>query len=121
MKVLILEDAEERIAQFKKNMGDGNLLVFTDRPKEAIDLLKEGKWDVLFLDHDLSGKFFVPSGKDTGYEVATFLEANEEFKPGTIVVHSMNPVGANNIMAALKTAKRIPEAWTKTLQEVLKF
>lgn len=120
MKILILEDDIERIVQFKKNMSDGNLLVFVDDPKEAIDLLQEGKWDVLFLDHDLGGQVFVPSGKNTGYEVATFLEVNKEFRPETIVVHSMNPVGANNIMAALKTAKRFPGAWTKSVQEVLR-
>lgn len=119
MKILVLEDNEERITQFKRNLA-GNLLVIVDNADEAIDLLMHTKWDVVMLDHDLGGKEMVSSGPGTGYQVAVFLEQNPEFRPPNIIVHSMNPVGAKNILAAIDGARYCMGAWTKNIEWILK-
>jgi len=120
MRILILEDSTDRVEQFKRNIGQRHMLSITSSSRQAIDLLKNNKWDLLCLDHDLGGRVFVPSGEDTGYEVATFLEINPEFMPTNIIVHSLNPVGAKNILSVLKGARQVPFAWTKSLEEILK-
>lgn len=110
MKILILEDDLGRQEQFKKNLSKHDVTI-VDNSKETIEKLKNGKWDILFLDHDLGGQVHVPSGENTGYEVAKFLEENKQFQPENIITHSLNPVGAKNIIAALPKAVHIPFVW----------
>ena len=110
MNVLILEDSPERQEQFKKSLANHNITI-TDSSKIAIEKLSNEKFDLLFLDHDLGGKAHVQSGENTGYEVAKFLEENMQFAPNFIIVHSMNIVGAKNIMNALPRAVHIPCIW----------
>ena len=110
MRILILEDSPERINSFRENMA-GNEIVALDNPKQAIKKLIEEKWDILFLDHDLGGQAMVASGEGTGYEVALWLSRNRDFRPQVVIVHSLNPVGANNICGVLPSASRVPFAW----------
>lgn len=112
IKILILEDNPERQEEFKKNLVGHNVEI-VDSSKIAIDKLKSEKWQLLFLDHDLGGQVYVESGDNTGYEVAKFLEENKHHMPSNIVVHSLNPVGAKNIIDALPNAIHIPFVWTK--------
>ena len=111
MKILILEDSQERIDSFKENLVDHQVIV-TGSTKEAIIKLKTETWDVLFLDHDLHGESYIDSGENTGYEVAKFLEENKDRMPRYVIIHSLNPVGSNNMEAALPNAVKIPFAWT---------
>ena len=103
MKILILEDNIERQKQFRKNLVGHNVEII-DSSKIAIEKFIGEKWDLLFLDHE--------SGENTGYEVAKFLEANNQFMPSNVIVHSLNTNGAQNILAALPSAIHIPFAWT---------
>jgi len=112
MNILILEDSTERQEQFNKNLAGHNVTI-TDSSKTAIQKLSNEKWDVLFLDHDLGGIVHVPSGENTGYEVAKFLEENKQFIPNYVIVHSVNTVGAKNIIDALPNAVHIPFVWTE--------
>jgi len=112
IKILILEDNLERQDQFKKKLIDHNLTI-TDSSKAAINKLSNEKWDLLMLDHDLGNEAYVPSGPNTGYEVAKFLEENEQFQSSNIIVHSLNVVGAKNIINALPNAIHIPFAWNE--------
>jgi hypothetical protein len=73
--------------------------------------------DVLSMDHDLGGadipletlKLYGPGGSDrtaivgdeTGVELAEYIGRNDLF-PGSIIIHSMNSVGAGNILAELQ-------------------
>lgn len=57
---------------------------------EGIESLKEGGWDVLWLDHDLGEE-------KTGYDIMCFLEENPKYLPGKIVCVSANPVGRKRI------------------------
>jgi CheY-like chemotaxis protein len=112
MRILILEDSPERQEQFNKNLVGHNVEI-SDSSKATIQKLSNEKWDILFLDHDLGGHAYVPSGENTGYEVAKFLEENQQFMPQNVIVHSLNSVGAKNITDALPNAVRIPFGWTK--------
>ncbi|MCK9429020.1 MAG: hypothetical protein M0R17_03280 [Candidatus Omnitrophica bacterium] len=115
MKILILEDNAERIFQFKKRLIDCNV-TFTDIPKEAIDLLKNNKYDYLMLDHDLGDTFDVP-GEGTGYEVANWIANNPEHAPDKIFIHTANNIGAAAMLNVLGNvgirATYIPFLWEK--------
>jgi hypothetical protein len=71
--------------------------------QEALKLLKEGNVEVISLDHDLG------SGKLTGYDVVKWIEKEvflkKEYKSPAIQIHSANPVGRQNISAAIKRIK----------------
>jgi len=115
MNILILEDdpTGTRIPAFKRKFV-GHIATFVETTKDAIRLLNEfpaGYWDILFLDHDLGGEEMVESGPGTGYEVACWLEENPSKKPNRIYLHSLNPVGRQNMKRALPDAIEAPFAW----------
>ena len=115
MKILILEDDGERIFKFKQKLI-GHEAIFTDKPKEAIELLKQNDYDYIMLDHDMGIKFEQP-GEDTGYEVALWISQNPDKAPRHILIHSMNNVGAAAMMLVLGRvgikASYIPCLWEK--------
>lgn len=97
MKVLFLDDDLIRHSKFKDNFGDdSNDITYVETAKEAIDALTYQDFDSIFLDHDLGGTYFVPSGDGTGYEVAEWIAKNLTYKP-IIIIHSMNPSGGVNM------------------------
>lgn len=111
LNILVLEDDRGRWESFTKNMSIGNNLVIVEFAKEAIEQLKNGGWDVLFLDHDLGGQILVESGPGTGYEVACWLEEHSEMAPEVVIIHSMNVYGARKMQIAVKGSYLIPGAW----------
>ena len=115
LNILILDDDpnKDRIPAFKKKFI-GNNVVWVQTAPEAIELLDKAEpsyWDAIFLDHDLGGQAYVPSGPGTGYEVAKWLESHPDKKPKQIFLHSLNPVGRDNMKAALPEAEHAPWAW----------
>ncbi len=62
----------------------------------GLKALKEGNWDVLYLDHDLGQ----PEPKN-GYQLLCWLEEHPEFLPGQIVLVTSNPVGRQKMQAVL--------------------
>jgi len=104
MRILILEDNEERNTYFTKHLRADHDFTIATTSDEMIKLLKENKKiDILFLDHDLGGEEMVDSHyKNTGYQVTKWLLASQ-FRPkiGCAVVHSCNPVGAENMLGIL--------------------
>ena len=119
LRILVLEDDLERHAHFQKNMGVGNTLVTLEKADETIAKLKEEKWDMLFLDHDLGGKIMQESGPGTGYEVACWLEEFPQYTPEVVIIHSLNIYGAKKMQAAVKGSYLIPGVWffTDLLEE----
>ena len=103
---MVLEDNPKRINVFNEMFHFHELWVVGE-PKEAIELLKQKKWDILFLDHDLYGQIHVPSGPGTGWEVAKFLSKQENLKynPKEVIIHSHNEKGAKNMQTLLPWAK----------------
>ena len=112
LNILIVEDNKDRIAAFKRRLV-GNNVIFVKQSRDGISRLRAKDIDVLFLDHDLKGIPFEPSGPGTGYEVAEWLERNPKFRPKQIIVHSLNPAGRQRILAALPGAVEMPFAWEK--------
>jgi len=76
--------------------------VWVDEALKAIDLLDLGNVEEVSLDHDLG------DDRWNGYVVACYIErrAHQGYPPPKWAVHSANPVGRQNIEAALKSAER---------------
>jgi CheY-like chemotaxis protein len=110
MDILILEADKERHKAFLKSLVGANVVI-VETAREAITKLIESSWDYLFLDHDLGGQTMVASGKNTGYEVAEWIEQNPECHPQNIIIHSFNPTGALKMQQALPKAKLRPGCW----------
>lgn len=101
MKILIVEDSEERNVQFRKWLSQHDFDIATDAD-EGIKLLKSKQYDVIFLDHDLGNRSGVPSDDpNTGYAVAKEIPSSPNSN-AQVIIHSMNPQGAANIMGVLQ-------------------
>lgn len=64
--------------------------------EQGIEALKEGNWDILYLDHDLGQ----PEPKN-GYKIMCWLEEHPEFLPKKIILVTSNPVGRQKMQAVL--------------------
>ena len=103
MRILILEDSEERVKQFFLMFGDDHSLVVVNSAADAISLATTSKFSVIFLDHDLGGKTFVDSNEEnTGYQVAKILPTSIN-KTTPIIIHSWNGPGVKRMKRALET------------------
>ena len=108
-KILIVEDDDNRIMQFKIQFLVYKDVIITKSSAEAVGLVKDIKFDVIFLDHDLgicpetgdkTCRVFLKSGTGTGYEVAESIK--DSINENTLVIiHSWNPAGANNMMKVI--------------------
>jgi len=108
-KILVCDDDLLRISVFKKMLPEffiGSNMDFALNYQEAVDHLKNDVYDVIFLDHDLG------VGK-TGYDVALWMKENIE-NPPDVIIHSMNPIGAKNILGVFPFAKWI--SWDNLLK-----
>ena len=101
-RCLIVEDNEARHEWFRENLPGCSI---AESPQIALEILKINQnWDIIFLDHDCHGRFFVePTDPEflnrTFWQVAQHLHRIEF--PGQIVIHSGNPVGAKRMEALL--------------------
>jgi CheY-like chemotaxis protein len=109
-KMLVLEDNKTRQKAFRRKFI-GYSITIVEKAEEAISLLTENSYDYLCLDHDLGGQENVSSGPGTGYEVADWLSRNPERMPDTVIIHSYNVVGAQNMKRALPSAFVNPGIW----------
>lgn len=77
--ILILEDDAQRIRIFKNKFINYNLHI-TDQSEQAIKNLKNHRYDLIYLDHDLDQRAFVDHNttNNTGHYVATWLADNIE-------------------------------------------
>lgn len=104
-KILFLDDMKERHETFKRNNIGRDITHVWDYD-EAVKALSETKFDIASLDHDLSLLTIMTlpdKGEKSGYDVACYI-ANmpEDKRPDTVVIHSLNPAGAQRMEAALK-------------------
>ena len=137
-KVLILEDDENRIQQFKANFlaaKNENMwfnLYITKDVLQAIEWVETIEFDMVFLDHDLCDAHYggYSTKELTGEDFARFLGDNPEIaaKQGMYVVHSLNSVGAENMMnhlrkiTAPKQKVKIPFVWkTEIFKKTFSF
>jgi CheY-like chemotaxis protein len=107
MKILFLEDDENRIAKARQRLI-GHNVVFAKTAKEAIDALGKHQFTIASLDHDLGGEQMVASNELSGYAVAEFIaEMDPESRPLVCIVHSYNPTGADRMMACLRGCTQV--------------
>lgn len=93
MRTLLIDD----LRNFRNNPA-GELLIARNS-QEGLDLISQGEWDFVWLDHDLGGA-------DTINPVIEFL-AEQSFlgKPvriQTIYIHTSNPAGASSMLSVLR-------------------
>ncbi len=86
MKIFVLEDDPERISWFKKTFDDCEIS-FTKDTSEARKKLKNNKYDLIFLDRDLSNPY--RNGEDVAWEMARYKLAQDT----TIIIHTENARG----------------------------
>lgn len=118
ISVLVLDDDPMRHAAFVKNNPDCHIDSVYNC-KDAVAKVYDNHYDVICFDHDLG------MGADGDYEtsvpfagVVRQLIDNEAILDDVqMLVHSANPVGAQDIMSyftrTLNHTFKIPWAWTK--------
>ena len=113
MKVLVVEDAQERISWFEKKFKNDLLKIVTTADEAIKKLRLDLDWDYIYLDHDLGGADLGADGfnEKTGTEVAKFL-STKDFK-GQIIIHSMNYYGAQSMKSILPNAIVCPFPFLK--------
>ena len=95
MKICVVEDYEGRVEAFQMLLHPHDLTICRTA-KEGTDAVEVEKFDVIFLDHDLG-----EGEDDNGFWVAKAV-ARGVNKETPVVIHSMNPVGAENIFHQLR-------------------
>lgn len=118
LKVLILDDASERLSAFRAKYGIRHDLTTVMTAEGAIERLHpQVAWDWVFLDHDLGGEVYADSQRpDTGMEVVRhILKARPPIR--YVVVHSLNGPAAREMVLLLKEsgyrAAHMPFAWAE--------
>lgn len=108
MKIFILEDNEQRMVKFRKELI-GHIIDHAATIEEGTSLVVTNKYDMMFLDHDLGGKEMVDSfSGNTGYQLAEFIVSFTPNKETPCVIHSCNPAGSANIVRVLPHAVKLP-------------
>ena len=109
MKVFILDDVEERIIVLSDLLRIMDPIIITASTRdEAIEVLSNDSFDVIFLDHDLGHDVYVDSNDyNTGWWVAKYI-ADNDIKCDQIIIHTLNYSGAQNMLGVLPEAVHIP-------------
>lgn len=95
--VLVVDDERtfRDMPEQRNLVSDKATVIYARNSKDALTILQAFEVDELWLDHDLGGD-------DTAMPVVDYIvQHHMPFKCG-IWVHSMNPVGADNIMRGLR-------------------
>jgi CheY-like chemotaxis protein len=93
MNILILEDSEYRMEVFRDALR-GHSIDHATTANDAIRFLSKGKYDMMFLDHDLGQEHVDCGDKNSGSKVAFWLAEQEKHRETTIVIHSVNQPAA---------------------------
>ena len=97
MKILILEDDKNRIDFFKKHFNRHEL-IFVDSCRSALNNLYNQKFDIVYVDHDIPSD----NPNNNGYKLIKKVVESKLQKKASFLIHSMNPVGANNMLKTLQ-------------------
>lgn len=111
-RILIVEDDAERCAWFNQRFS-GLVLDITCDVSEAIAWLSERDYTMILLDHDLTEEHYFSNEHDderTGYAVAAWLAGHPDSqRDATILIHSLNYVGAGRMLDIRHNAGRDAE------------
>ena len=102
-KVLFLDDDPARHRRAALRFVNHCTYHSATTAEQAIAILDaESPFDLVMLDHDLGGTQYAPSDEKSGYQVAKHIAAMPAEKlPTQVIVHSFNPVGAQNMVNVL--------------------
>jgi CheY-like chemotaxis protein len=109
--IVILEDDINRMNMFSKKLETKSIYYFYDNVDDCFEFFKDKKdqIDLIFLDHDLDGKVYVDSKEyNTGYTMAKKIKELYGEDYPNVIIHSLNPKGADNILSILTKAQKIP-------------
>jgi CheY-like chemotaxis protein len=104
MRILILDDDLRRLATFRRKLIGAAVTCVEYVPDCIREIEDNEPFEFIFLDHDLGGKIYVPSGPGTGYEVAQWLKNHPNKMPGKVILHTCNEHGAICMMEELPEA-----------------
>ena len=111
-RILIVEDDPSRCAWFEQKFIGRQLDVTCD-VAEAARWLAERDYECILLDHDLADEHYFsdePDDERTGYAVAAWLAAHPyRQREALIIIHSLNYLGAQRMLDALRDAGRDAE------------
>lgn len=110
ISVLLLDDDERRHRWFIKRF-QGDELDIAENVQEAKDLLNEGNYDAIFLDHDLLPHHYESNDHDdhanTGFAIAEWLNERPDLqRAATIIVHTRNADAAIPMVQKLRESGR---------------
>lgn len=109
MKILILDDMEERHEGFKKILS-GHELIHAWTFSQAQDFLANDRFGMACLDHDLGDNLSIRPDWQTdmygshqlnGADLCYWLRNNPQHCPPKVLVHSWNPDGAESMRRLL--------------------
>jgi CheY-like chemotaxis protein len=109
-KIFILEDNDSRVEFFKWYFKNPDYEVsYAKDVDEAKGLFTINQpFDIILLDHDLGDEVYVDSEEDnTGYQFAKFI-ITKDISRSFVIIHSLNPVGADNMKGLIPSAMKIP-------------
>ena len=119
MRIFILEDYDKRIDHFKTIFADCTI-DHTDDVEEGFNLLNSKKYDLIFLDRDLSKL------NENGEDLAWAMQQNKTASSTPIIIHTDNARGQRVIKRYLSkyhnNVRQIPFRNLKSMsrQEILK-
>ncbi len=110
ISVFLLDDDERRHRWFQKRF-DGDDLDIAETVEEAKELLSEGSYDAIFLDHDLLPHHYESNEHGdfarTGYAIAEWLDEKRDLqRAATIIVHTRNADAAIPMVQKLRESGR---------------
>lgn len=113
MKVLFVDDMDERHRAFEAPLAGKVDIVFAHTAAGAIDALNREAFDQVFLDHDMSEEDIMievggRSVEPTGMAVVEHLLSMAD-PPKNIVVHSMNEPAAREMERRLVESGRFED------------
>ncbi len=110
ISVFLLDDDRRRHRWFAKRFK-GDFLEVAETVGEAKEILANGTFDAIFLDHDLLPHHYESNTHgdfaNTGYAVAEWLTENRDIQPAAlIIVHTRNAEASVRMVDKLKESKR---------------
>lgn len=103
--ILVLDDDTFRLDAFSRWYAETDKVTLVKSVEEACQQLLNQVFDLVFLDHDLGDVTQDPYPRErTGMDVAIFISnLPREQRPGRVIVHSVNVMGAIRMVRELVT------------------
>jgi len=125
MRILILDDEEVRHTDLAEFYSGHEVVHVETYNHFVLELVSGSPWSLIHLDHDLGpGDSYLDGWGNmqffTGQHAAIRVcELHDDHLPAEVIVHSVNPLGANIMVTDLKSRK-VKVTWRPYTQMNLK-